>query len=44
VGHEPFRAIEFTGAREFAQNPQDTESDWDEMMDIEYGCISVSGK
>jgi hypothetical protein len=35
LGNEPFRAIEFTGAKEYAQNPLDAESDWDEIMDIE---------
>ena len=39
LGNEPFRAIEFSGAKEYAKTEFDTEPDaepdWDEIMDIE---------
>ena len=35
LGGEPFVAIDFTGAQDYAKNLREDESDWDEVMDIE---------
>jgi hypothetical protein len=34
VGNKPFVAVDFTGAKEYAQALHDAESDWDDMLDI----------
>ena len=34
LGNKPFVAVDFTGAKQYAQDLHESDSDWDDMLDI----------